>query len=53
MSLPTHYELEHEVLPMIRRDIVDVDDKHVQAALFSLLGLVHDLADELYQRNAS
>jgi len=43
----TRYELEKEILPEIRRDIVMINDEQTRTALFSLLGLVHDLAEEL------
>ena len=47
MSVPNTYELEHEVLPQIRKQIVYVEDIATRNVLFSLLGLVHDLAAEL------
>lgn len=47
MSLPTTYELEQELLPEIRSQIGGIADERTRQALFSLLGLVHDLAAEL------
>lgn len=47
MSLPNTYELEHEVLPEIRRTILAVDDLAARDVLFGLLALVHDLAGEV------
>jgi hypothetical protein len=47
MTLPNRYELEAEVLPSLRRDILVVDDLAARTALFSLLALVHDLTDEV------
>ena len=49
MTVPTTHELERELLPEIRRQIVYVDDLATRQVLFSLLGLVHDLAAELAQ----
>lgn len=47
MAVPNAYELERELLPEIRRQIVYVEDLATRQVLFSLLGLVHDLAAEL------
>ena len=47
MSIPNTYDLERELLPELRRQILFVENLATRAALFSLLGLVHDLASEL------
>lgn len=50
MSLPNQYDLDHLVLPEIRNAIRDAEGgnpRDVAGALFGLLALVHDLADEV------
>lgn len=44
MATPSLYELEHEVLPEVRKAILQIEDWKTQQALFGLLALVHDLA---------
>jgi hypothetical protein len=46
-AVPNTYELERDVLPALRRSILNVEDLATRHALYSLLALVHDLAAEL------
>jgi hypothetical protein len=47
MTLPNAYELNREVLPPIRRQVLAIADRDTQDILFSLLGLIHDLVEEV------
>jgi len=42
------YEIQHEILPEIRRQILEVNDPKAQDALFTLLALVEETTGALY-----
>jgi hypothetical protein len=42
------YEIQHDIFPAIRRQILEVDDVKAQDALFTLLALTEEMAGLLY-----
>jgi hypothetical protein len=51
MPLPSKHDRENYTFRDLRRGVGDVEDPKVREALFALLGLVHDLTDEIDDLN--